>query len=382
MYYKEDWEKARTRLEAFWQNELVDRCCMAVFAPRKTSKLPPFPELQWGPWLGGLDTIADADQDSIKKWWTDPEANYARMITWFENTYFGGEAIPATYVNWGAMPLAAFFGSPPVFNKKSVWYPEVISDWTSWKWQFDQAANLWWQQILAVNRCLIERCGGRYFVGYPEVGNAGDVLSLMRGMDKLCLDLIESPEPVKQAITTLTDAWIDLHEQLYLMAAEANGGAGVLAWMSLWAPGRHAQVACDLSTVLSPRTFREFFGEEIKREGNWCEYCTYHLDGPQAMNTHLPELLSFDEIDMIEFTPGAGCGPTFSPEYIPLYKKIQEKGKRLYLLARQEEIEPLLAELSPRGLFLCTQASSEDNANDLLRRVAKWSAKGRALLGS
>jgi hypothetical protein len=379
MHYKSDWEQAKKRIEAFWQNELVDRCCVAVLAPRKTSKLPPFPELQWGPWLGGLESISDDDQNSIRKWWVDPEANYLRMMTWFENTYFGGEAIPATYVNWGAMPLASFFGSPPVFNKKSVWYPEVISDWGSWEWRFDPATNPYWQQILSINRCLIERCEGRYFIGYPEVGSAGDVLSLMRGMDKLCLDLVESPEAVRQAITILVETWIELHEQLYLMGAEANGGAGILAWMSLWAPGRHAQVACDFSAVLSPKMFRDFFSEEIRREGNWCEYCTYHLDGPQAMKSQLPALLSFDEIDMIEFTPGAGCAPTFSPQYVPLYKNIQEKGKRLYLLAEPEEVEPLLAELSPKGLFICTHTSSEEEADDLLRSVGRWSANGNVL---
>ena len=376
MYFKPDWEQAKKRVEAFWQNEIVDRCCIAVFAPRKTSKLPAFPDLQEGPWRGGLESIEHDDQDSIRKWWTDPDLNYRRLITWFENTYFGGEAIPATYVNWGAMPMAAFFGSSAVFNNKSVWYPETISNWDSWKWQFEQVTNQYWQQICAINRHLIERCEGRYFIGSPEVGSAGDVLSLMRGMDKLCIDLVENPDAVREAITILTDSWIDLHEQLYLAGSVVNDGAGILAWMSLWAPGRHAQVACDLSTVLSPAMFRDFFSDEIKREGSWCEFSTYHLDGPQAMKSQLSVLLSIDEIDTIEFTPGLGFAPTFSPQYIPLYKKIQEKGKRLYLLAKPEEIEPLLTELSPKGLFLCTQAPSEEEADNLLRNVARWSAKG------
>jgi hypothetical protein len=94
------------------------------------------------------------------------------------------------------------------------------------------------------------------------------------------------------------------------------------------------------------------------------------------MKSQLSVLLSIDEIDTIEFTPGLGFAPTFSPQYIPLYKKIQEKGKRLYLLAKPEEIEPLLTELSPKGLFLCTQAPSEEEADNLLRNVARWSAKG------
>ena len=125
MYYKPDWEQAKKRFLAFWDNEIIDRCCVAVYAARKTSKLPPFPELQWGPWLGGLEKFSDDDKESITKWWIDPEENYKRMITWFDNTYFGGEAIPATYVDWGAMAMAGFYGSEPTFNKISVWYPPV-----------------------------------------------------------------------------------------------------------------------------------------------------------------------------------------------------------------------------------------------------------------
>ena len=72
MYYKPDWPGAKKRLEAFWNNEIIDRCCVAVFAPRKNSKMPPFPELQFGPWTGGLENITDGDSHAIRNWWTDP----------------------------------------------------------------------------------------------------------------------------------------------------------------------------------------------------------------------------------------------------------------------------------------------------------------------
>jgi len=376
MYYKEDWPQARKRLEAFWkEREIIDRCCVAVFAPRKTSKLPPFPELQWGPWLGGLDALADEDEASIRQWWVDPEENYKRMILWFENTYFGGEAIPCTYVNWGAMAMAAFYGSPAVFKKTSVWYPEVITDWDGWQWHFDQRNNEYWQQTLAIVRYFLEHNNGRYFVGTPEFGTAGDLLSLMRGMDKLSMDLYNHPQAVRMAIDTLASTWIELHEQVYQMTYEANDCGGVLAWMSLWSPGRHSQLACDFSSVISPKMFRDFFVPEIEKEAAWCEYATYHLDGPQAMQSHLDTLLDIQGIHNIEWTPGAGNPPTYSPQYIPQYRRIQAAGKRLYLLAEPYEIEGLLAELSPKGLFLCTHADSQEEAEALLRKVEKWSAR-------
>jgi hypothetical protein len=373
MYYKDNWSKAKERLLAFWNNEIIDRPCVAVFAPRKNSKLPPFPELQWGPWLGGLEQIVEDKEGLIKRWWVDPEENYKRMISWFENTYFGGEAVPATYVNWGAMAMAAFYGSRPEFTNKTVWYPPVIEDWETWKWEFDENNNEYWNRILSITNYFLERAGGKYFVGTPELGTAGDLLSLMRGVDKLSIDLIEHPREVKHAIDVLGKTWVRLHEEIFQMTRSTNDGGDVLAWMSLWAPGRHDQLACDFSAVISPSMFGDFFVPEIVMEGDWCDYATYHLDGHDAMKNHLDVLLQIEQINNIEWTPGAGGAPTVTPEYFPLYRKVQARGKNLYLLAKPHEIETILAELSPRGLFICTEADSEEDAEGLLKKVEKWS---------
>ena len=375
MYYKHDWEKAKARLLAFWEGEIIDRCCVGVHAARKTSKIPPFPEQQYGPWLGGLEKFGDDDHESIKQWWVDPEENYQRMLTWFENTYFGGEAIPCTYVNWGAMALAACYGSPAKFTKTSVWYPAVIEDWNTWEWQFDPATSEAWQQILAIVKHLLAQNNGRYFVGKPEIGNAGDVLSLMRGMDKLSLDLLDHPEAVENGIAVLSDTWVTLMEQVYQMTTAVNDQGDVLAWMGLWAPGKMDQIACDFSSVISASMFKEFFVPEIEKMGNWCEHGVYHLDGPPCMKNMLPTLLGIQQIDAIQWTPGAGSPPTYSPQYIPQYKKIQESGRKLYLLAKPHEIEDLLAELAPNGLYLRTDVETEDDANELLKKVGHWSAK-------
>ena len=91
------------------------------------------------------------------------------------------------------------------------------------------------------------------------------------------------------------------------------------------------------------------------------------------MKSHLPALLALDEIDTLEWTPGIGSPPTFTPAYLPQYQKIQAAGKRLYLLAQPEEIEPLLNALSARGLFLCTRADSETDAERLLKKITSWS---------
>ncbi len=376
MYYKQDWDKAKERILAWWEGEIIDRCVVGVHALRKTSKMTtPFPEQHNGPWLGGLEKF-DNDQEAIVKWWTDPEENYNRMITWFENNYFGGEAIPCTYVNWGAMAMSSFYGSEPYFSQTTVWYPETIHDWDNWEWKFDPKTDKYWNIIKAITKCFLERNEGRYFIGTPELGNGGDVLSLMRGMGQLSIDLIEEPEPVKKAVDIISDTWVELVEEVYNQTYEANDNGGVLAWMGIWAPGRTDQIACDYSIVISPQHFQEFFVPEILKMGNWSEYGVYHLDGPQCMQNMLDTILEIEQIHTIQWTPGVGSPPTYSPQYMPKYRKILESGRQLYLLAKAKDIEGILSELPTKGLYLRTDVDTEDEANDLLKKVERWSVKG------
>jgi hypothetical protein len=377
MYYKQDWHQAKQRLEAFWKGEITDRACVGVLAPRKNSRLPPFPHLTHGPWLGGLEKFDDSDREGIRKWWTDPEQNYQRMKTWFENTYFGGEAVPATYINWGASAGCAFWGAEPDFGTKSVWFHKVIGDWADWKWEFDPETNLFWQNILDIQRLFIEMNNEDYFVGVPEIGNAADNLSLIRSATDLSLDLIMNPDQVKEAVDIMSDAWIQTHEALHQMTLKVNDHASVLAWLNLWAPGSHDQVANDFSAMISTDDFREFFFPELLKMGSWLDYTTFHLDGPQCIKNHTDALLELGEIDCIQFTPGAGAPPTSSADYIPVYQKIQKAGKKLYLLATPGEMEYLLEHLSPRRLYLNTYAESEEEADRLIRKVEKWSSKPR-----
>jgi hypothetical protein len=91
----------------------------------------------------------------------------------------------------------------------------------------------------------------------------------------------------------------------------------------------------------------------------------------------LPVLLEIEQIQTIQFTPGAGAPPSYTEEYIPRYKRILESGKNLYLLVQPGEVEKILAELPPEGLYMRTYVASEDEADDLLKKVAKWSARAQ-----
>ncbi len=379
MYYKPDWEQAKERLLAWWNHEIIDRAWWRSTPLGADSDMPPFPNLTNGPWLGGLEDVDVDDTETIKRWWTDPELNRQRMITWFENNYWGGEALPVSYVNWGAMALAGMYGSDLGWHKTSVWYSQVIEDWSTWQWADDPRDSYTWRQIVAIMDALTEGAEGRYFVGKPELGNGADVISLMRGMERLAFDLYNEPEAVDRGVEVVSDAWVDLMEEMHQRTTGINDGGDVLAWMGIWAPGRTDQIACDFSSIISPDMFRRFFIPEVQKMGRWCENGVYHLDGPDCMRRDLDILLEQEDIKVIQFTPGVGFPPTSTPEYLPRFKRILDSGRGLYLLTEPDEVETLLEYLGPEGVFMRTYVDSQDEAEQMLRDVTRWSARGNVV---
>lgn len=358
MHYKDDWPQARERFLAFWDGEIVDRCCIAVQAPRHGSHYVR-PEPPQSP-------------DELSRWWLDPEDNLERMVAQFEGTYYGGEAYPATTMCLGASVMAAFFGSTAELRPETVWYHPVIEDWESTRLSFDKAADPLYRVTIEATRYYAQESRGRYLVSLPELGSASDDLSLMRGMQPLVLDMIQQPEPIRAALALLADTWVELNEELYAIAAEANDGGCPIEWMQTWAPGPHYQMSCDFSAVLSPSLFDEFIVPELRTYLRVNEYAVYHWDGPDAVK-YLDSLLAIDEIDAIQWTQGAGSPPASDPRWIGGYRKIQAAGKKLILpFVEIGEVETLLSQLSSRGLLVGTAAPSEEEARSLLRKVERW----------
>ncbi len=374
MYYKPDWKKTQKRIEAWWHHEVIDRCCIAVEAPRKTSKLPPFPDRQLGPWLGGMEPISKDDTEAVQRWWQDPENNSQRMLTWFDNTLFAGEALPITYIDWGSMAMAGILGSQMKFTKTTVQYAPVIHDWADWHWSFGAYHPVWKSLSAILTRFLKGACGN-YFVGPPNLGSGGDVLSIMRGMNKLLTDLVDHPDEVRESLDAISDVWINLMEQVHLMTSENNQSGGVIPWLGLWAPGRTGLIACDISGVISSAMFTSIFLPDLEKQARWCEYGIYHLDGPASMKNTLDILLEVDQIKAIQFSPGIGQSPSYSETYIPQYRKILKKGKGLYLLVEPADVEKLMSFLPPEGLFMRTYVNSEAEAFDLITKTARWTAR-------
>jgi len=358
-FLNEDWPQARERFQAFWQREILDRCCISIRAPRPSSKTP-------------LSLKAPANHEELLAYWLDPEVNLQRMLDSFSRTYYAGEAYPATTMCLGASVMAEFFGAGAEFRPDTVWYHPVITDLAAHEWKTDTTSTpLYLATFTAMHR-YIEASQGAFFVGLPELGSVTDDLGLLRGMQELLLDMIDTPEAVKLAIRRLMTAWQTEHGRLYSLTRDVNAGGCCIPWMQTWAPGPHYQMSCDFSAILSPALYREFIVPEIEAYLDVNEFGVYHLDGQDALK-HLETILALPKLKAIQWTEGAGQPPKSDLRWIPYYRQIQHAGKCLILPeVAPHEIEMLLNALSSRGLFLSAWCANEAEALLLLEKVKRW----------
>jgi hypothetical protein len=122
--------------------------------------------------------------------------------------------------------------------------------------------------------------------------------------------------------------------------------------------------------------FEEFFLPEIQDQCKKIEYPIYHLDGPGEVK-HLDLILSIPELKAVQWVPSPGQGKV--EDWMPMFKKIQDAGKGLYFAvaywygSKPKDIEYVLQELKPEGLYLDIWCESEEETVWLEKKLPEWS---------
>jgi hypothetical protein len=114
--------------------------------------------------------------------------------------------------------------------------------------------------------------------------------------------------------------------------------------------------------------FKEFVLPELQAQCKLLEYPLYHFDGVEQIR-HLDDLLSIPELRAIQWTQVAGQPSALN--YIPQLQHIQAAGKNLILIVSEEQIEPLMQNLSSKGLFLIAHAKTREQADAIIRKVSR-----------
>lgn len=185
------------------------------------------------------------------------------------------------------------------------------------------------------------------------------------GQERLCLELYDNLDKVKQLVSIYTDIWIKVNKlQIEKTPRFHNGYVG--AFYNIWTPDPCQYDQEDSLDCLSPKFFREVLLENHIKICNSFEYSLMHLH-PNSLYC-LNDLYAINSLRIIEITKDL-FGPSIF-ELVPTLKEVQ-KHKPLLIWGdlTQEEIGHLLNELSPRGLCVCPVVKTLEEGKSLLKKM-------------
>lgn len=351
--FKDDLVEAQQRVEAWWRGENAGRPALLITAPRDGA----------GPYDG-------PDTDDMDAWWTDPKHVVPGMDHQLRSTAFLAEAMPVVFpLRTGLVAITCkYLGAPNVYlDRSTTWSEPIIHDWDHAPALHFDPENRWWKRtelLMHAAVAMIKERDYQAFVGLPDLNGPTEILSGLRGSEELAMDFYDTPEVIIPALRNVQDAWWEAYRRATAIAHQCGG---YFNWMRVWSEQPMIDLQSDFSCLVSTEMFNEYFLPFIVEQARGVERTIYHLDGPDAVR-HLDALLAVDEIDAIQWIQGAGGGRT--TEWIDLLKRIQDAGKRVWVLCDPDEVRTLSHALDPAGLMLVVEASSE-SAGEALTRDAE-----------
>ena len=344
LLYKPDFEDARAHWEAFWQQDIIDRPCLAVTAPKAGCERPPGP-----PYMDGWDGDFE---DAVARWEAHAEA-----------TYFCGDAMPYFLPSFGPDQFGAFLGADLTrADSPTSWAVPFVENWEDVLPLKLDANNPWWQKMLSFMRTAAKASEGKYLVGMLDLHSNLDALASIREPQDLAMDLLDCPELVHRALADVRAIYSQVYDGLY--EAGRMDGRGTIGWLSFYSPGKFTAIQCDFAIMVSPAQFDEFIRPALVEETGFLDHSIYHYDGIGALR-HLESVLSIPTLDGIQWVPGAGNPP--QSEWPELLLQIQNAGKTLHINASPEEVKRLHGILQPERVFYQTSTKTEREADALIK---------------
>lgn len=354
--FKPDYAKSRQRIEAFWERQVLDRPVVQFDLMRPPNEQMPLPESRHG---------------SARARWLDAEYQAQWHLAALSNREFLGDTLPVAFPNLGPELFAAFYGCPLHFGDYGTsWTEPILHDWD----QMDQIQmdweNPWLAKLHEMTDAFLAVGRDTFITGMTDWHPGGDWLAAVRDPANLAMDLILEPEGVKRLLARAEEDYYRVYDVFY--AKLRAHGQPIATWLPLVAEGRYYVPSNDFSYMISPAMFNEFFLPGLARECAFLERSIYHVDGPGALR-HLDAILSIPELDAVQWVYGAG-NEGFH-RWVEVYRCIQGAGKGVEVICGFDEIEAVMATLSPEGLFLSVQEVPNREAGlDMLARLTRWCA--------
>jgi hypothetical protein len=350
-----DYEEVKKRYEAFWERSYIGRPLVTITLPPKSPVV--FPEKNY------------PNEESR---WLDIEYRAEMLDLEVSSRRYLADSLPIAFPNLGPEIYSVWCGCDLKYSETTTWSEPCVFNWEKEgdKARFNENHPLF-KVMVDFTKALLERGKGKFIVGLTDFHPGGDHLAALRDPANLAMDMIENPQWVKKALADSTPEYFKCYDIFYHMLREAD--MPITSWLNLIYEGRYYIPSNDFSCMISPAMFQEFFLPGIKKECQFLDKSIYHLDGPGALQ-HLDVLLEIDDLDAVQWVPGAG-NEGFE-KWIPVYQKIQKANKGMQILnLGVGDLDLLFDNLKPDGLYITgiDGVDDEESCNHVLKRLEKWS---------
>jgi len=350
---KPDFERAMQRLDAWFAHDMIDR--------------PPVRFSEHNSDFADTHTLAGRTWPDLQDRWFDAEFQVDFFMESIRERTFHAETFPVFWPNLGPNVYAAFHGANLQFGEVTSWISHCVHDPADvQRLQFSRD-NVYFRKIEELTRVALQKCPGRFMVGYTDLHGSLDCVADWRDPQELCYDIMDAPAIVRDMLNLANENFLPVFDH-YDAVLKAHGQMSV-TWMGIPARGKMHVSSCDFTNMVSPEIFDEFYLPSLLAEVRHMTHNVFHLDG-KGMLRHLDRILAIPEIQAIQWVHGVG-GDAPILQWLPVIRRIQATGKGVIVDLQLHELEPFIAAMKPTGLYLCLAAPEKDQP-DILKRLQKW----------
>jgi hypothetical protein len=350
---KPDFENALRRIEAWFNHETLDR--------------PPVRFSEHNAEFANAPILAGRSWPNLKARWFDAEFQVDFFLESIRGRTFYGETFPVFWPNLGPNVYAAFHAGGLEFGEVTSWIDHTVYDWDDLgKLKFSRD-NEYYQGIERLTQVALEKCAGKFMVGYTDLHGSLDCVADWRDPQQLCIDTVDNPEKVHAMLRLANENFLPLFDH-YDSVLKARGQYSI-TWMAIPSRGKMHIPSCDFSALISTEAFCEFYFPTLQNEVQHMTHNIFHVDGIGVLH-HIDHILSVPQIQAIQWVQGVGDDLPIM-QWLHVIKKIQAAGKGVLVDLQLDELEPFIAAMKPDGIYLCIPAE-EKIQPDILRRLEKW----------
>ncbi|MBN1362715.1 MAG: hypothetical protein JW993_19105 [Sedimentisphaerales bacterium] len=350
--WKENWEQSKRHYLDWWNGKgLVISMWehLAKDGPPHEDVTPPAPAKDWN------------------QFWFDPQWRAQNLHYQLSRSSLKADIPPVANTHLGPGSLSAILGANLEGAEETIWikHNPNIGDAI----RLDEQ-NPWWKLHLDLLAACKQLSQDRYFVGCPDLVEGLDTLIGLKGAETILIDMALRPEVLEQQLKQINDIYFEVFDRIYdLIQVD---GEMAFCYFSLWGPGKVSKLQCDVSVMISEADFRRFALPFLRQQCERIDYTLYHLDGVDAIR-HLDAVLEIEELNAVQWTPGAGQPQGGDPCWYDLYRRIRDAGKSVMpCWVELDELYPLLDNVGPEGLNILMHFRSESDIDKAWAMTDKY----------